>query len=546
MTSKSRSRDGSCSQDCPLNGFEAIYEQQRPSQLTWLGNSNLPSQQDQVQRLYSSISPWQTRLIRLHPGLLGTELVADLFVVDLILADGVVDHALQQRHTYEALSYCWGEPTFDSLITINGLKYPITMNLFFGLQRLRRSKRPRCLWIDALCINQHNANERSIQVQNMFDVYRKAEKVLVWLGECGDVTRFCLRYFASLRNGDVQNSNTFVRNCCVAHGRHMFQGLRKLFDKPWYRRLWIRQEVFAARDITVFCGETNLPWSWLTWSSRLASLLGENFEPTVPLRGRLETMFRGLAQASSSVLAMREYPELVGSFEVPGDDLFSFIQASVHCQCSDNRDRIYAILGMTVDHSRQRLDINERRHSLDVDYNRSTADVFQDAARYLMLSDNYCSLLCLKGTFGGMIDGEELPTWCPDWSLPQDLAGYRRNMYPGVAHQREHFYFEGGALHVKGIQVGTIVFLFTDTVVNEYGDRVFAEVLLMNGRFSRPHEVIGDVWTEDIVVSTISSLNPLILRRSDTEQLSYVGWLGEREPQIIKQLESPPRWFQIV
>jgi len=85
---------------------------------------------------------------------------------------------------YEALSYMWGEPsTFDDKIWVNDVLVTVRLNLLSALHAIRgHGKSERVLWIDALCINQKNPDERNYQVALMEHIYRKAKHVLVWLG----------------------------------------------------------------------------------------------------------------------------------------------------------------------------------------------------------------------------------------------------------------------------------------------------------------------------------------------------------------------------
>lgn len=92
---------------------------------------------------------------------------------------------------YDALSYAWGESVPQQSISICGpadseqsTQYiSITQNLSEALLHLRAESAPRKLWVDALCINQEDLEEKSLQVAHMGQVYRKADQVIVWLGE---------------------------------------------------------------------------------------------------------------------------------------------------------------------------------------------------------------------------------------------------------------------------------------------------------------------------------------------------------------------------
>ncbi|GIZ45998.1 hypothetical protein CKM354_000914100 [Cercospora kikuchii] len=88
---------------------------------------------------------------------------------------------------YDAVSYTWatenGDASLSHFMLLNGLRLNITKNLAEGLRRLRSRIESKQLWIDAVCINQCDLTERSSQVAIMFDIYRLARNLIVWLGE---------------------------------------------------------------------------------------------------------------------------------------------------------------------------------------------------------------------------------------------------------------------------------------------------------------------------------------------------------------------------
>lgn len=88
--------------------------------------------------------------------------------------------------TYEALSYTWGPMQKHGIILLNSVEWPVMKNLLAALKRLRHRSKPRKLWIDQLCIDQSNNDERGQQVKLMAKIYSLAEDVLVWLGDGPD------------------------------------------------------------------------------------------------------------------------------------------------------------------------------------------------------------------------------------------------------------------------------------------------------------------------------------------------------------------------
>jgi len=80
---------------------------------------------------------------------------------------------------YEALSYVWGDPEEKCMITWNNEQVPVTRNLYTALPFLRLRDGERVMWIDAVCINQNDEQERSQQVRIMGKIYKQASQVIV-------------------------------------------------------------------------------------------------------------------------------------------------------------------------------------------------------------------------------------------------------------------------------------------------------------------------------------------------------------------------------
>jgi hypothetical protein len=100
----------------------------------------------------------------------------------------LVEVLLDEAPAFEALSYCWGEPSPPDAILIRrdgdtGERdsLPITRNCGNALRRLRNATTPRMLWVDAICIDQTRTDDKNAQVPLMGEIYSAAERVLIWL-----------------------------------------------------------------------------------------------------------------------------------------------------------------------------------------------------------------------------------------------------------------------------------------------------------------------------------------------------------------------------
>lgn len=103
------------------------------------------------------------------------------------------------RLNFEAASYTWGRPDRVSALQIHeGLgQIGLTANLNQAIPHMRDQSRTKRLWIDQLCINQADDDERSAQVSLMSEIYKRATGVIVWLGLSDESSGIC-KYVASV------------------------------------------------------------------------------------------------------------------------------------------------------------------------------------------------------------------------------------------------------------------------------------------------------------------------------------------------------------
>jgi hypothetical protein len=210
------------------------------------------------------------------PGLAVSLPPANVFDEDL-------DNTLPWRYIwgdYVALSYLWGpkDPSTDVTVLINGEEFSIRSNLAAAMGQLvdcPRIKQGFKLWIDMICINQENMQERGTQVRKMNDIYASAWHVVVWLGvkaDGSDLAMSTLRYL-SRRHRQAPSSmhpdiicqpgwriSTSVRYTSFKRDVHVH--LFRLLTRDYWYRLWILQEIALGRnDMPILCGDSHIKWS---------------------------------------------------------------------------------------------------------------------------------------------------------------------------------------------------------------------------------------------------------------------------------------------
>lgn len=99
---------------------------------------------------------------------------------------------------YKALSYTWGNLSNTFYIKLNNQPFLVIANLAIALQYLQKETEIVEFWIDAICINQQDTDEKSMQVQQIKEIYKKAKKIIVWLEPESDDSRYAINAINSI------------------------------------------------------------------------------------------------------------------------------------------------------------------------------------------------------------------------------------------------------------------------------------------------------------------------------------------------------------
>lgn len=143
----------------------------------------------------------QIRLLHLDPGEEDTE-----------LSGALRDASLDDEPVYEAIPYVWGAWEDPGSIIIKQFEevVSITANLQAVLRSVRLPNRPRVLWVDALCVNQNDLEERGSQVSIMGEVYGQAHQVLVHLGDSLEGCELAIEAVRRLGDDTSLNASTYM------------------------------------------------------------------------------------------------------------------------------------------------------------------------------------------------------------------------------------------------------------------------------------------------------------------------------------------------
>ncbi|KAK0668877.1 HET-domain-containing protein [Cercophora samala] len=367
---------------------------------------------------------------------------------------------------YTALSYTWGPAVFDMPITVDGYEKLITKSLYGALQHLRQPGHSVVLWIDQICIDQKNNDEKAQQIPLMSIIYTRAVNTIVWLGE-GDANLADAFDFLNevpdliLHASAIRCPEDFTRLCLPVPEATTWAGVWDLITRPWFQRLWIYQEVILSQDITIACGgehkaRTRINWDVFTSAclvlqeSGVAQWLNLKFPGPDPF-----TQILRLFSDRQGYPATKEpWPEqwLISPA----------LRSARQSLCYDPRDKIYGLLGM----------IEIENNWIKISYHDSYkySNLYHDVVVGL-LKRNTAPLKSMLNS----IDHEPLegcPSWVPDWSKPRETAalGYESssaNVYNASGADKVYKFLKhptdyqivgpnSNALHIEGKVFDTI------------------------------------------------------------------------------------------
>ena len=313
------------------------------------------------------------RLLNLLPGILGE-----------LLEYSLEEYGLDNVPEYTAISYVWGDPLLKrQTVSCGGRRLDVTKTLYDALVKLRDVQRPRLLWADRICINQQDVTERSQQVRLMGEIFRGAAVVTISLGdddkgeekEILTFVRDMVHHFDGEGDSSTWEGRKFIlrdspsRNCA----RNPFEGLLRLFRKPWFSRTWVVQEYGLAKMAIAMFGDQTIQFHYI---GAAAVILLKSFrEHLVPLQVKQTVdMVNHLYSMFSPDIWLRNFTHLIDNAR-----LFN---------ATDPRDKIYAFL----EHPLARLSSGDA--IIEPDYRKSILEVYREATVTLIQRGESIDILC--------------------------------------------------------------------------------------------------------------------------------------------------------
>ncbi|KAH7024524.1 heterokaryon incompatibility protein-domain-containing protein [Microdochium trichocladiopsis] len=259
-------------------------------------------------------------------------------------------------------------------VTCNGKPMKVHQNLFQGLKQLRKKRQEEWFWIDALCINQSDEDEKVAQIPLMGRIYHQAQLVVVWLGDLNKQWAKGLQLLEDVAASKrplppdsvlmrlPMNGGKFLppieSPADMKEFFTMFATATHLICRPYFRRVWVVQELCLARKVVYLHGEYEVTpealqtaWKWILFSTSDKSITPWNMKV-------MKAVIRPLVGAQMELL-----PSSAASHEGFSRDskgtLINWLRVCMGRQATHDKDFVFAGLSLiredllTIDQSLQ-------------------------------------------------------------------------------------------------------------------------------------------------------------------------------------------------
>nr|OQO15376.1 hypothetical protein B0A51_17789 [Rachicladosporium sp. CCFEE 5018] len=401
-------------------------------------------------------------------------------------------YSLAEHIEFNALSYVWGTESAPHRINILNEDRSIAgsigiqWNLFNALPYIKvASAKP--IWIDAVCINQADNDEKARVVPMMGDYYGNAAEILIWLGvtnERSDLVmdllawlwdpsqrevlqhRLCIvnewlapSHLYAIHNAIIQDERVhdtakdMERLGLPALNHPMWTALTALYRRDWFFRVWTFQEIMLAKQARVLCGNRSLPWkTFQTLGNRLS-----------------ETQLLWISEGNGrhTFTPMRDLKHAYNG----GEWFWMYLRGAQDRHCRYNEDRVYGLLALAPHSIRVQITVSYRpenpNHWIDVFRSMTVVCLHELATEW---KERPLQIVLVAATNTNRVHRRNinLPSWCPDWStsaisnatpavFSADPAHLAREMW-SVDH------VDVNMIHVDGVEVDEVHEVIDDYV----------------------------------------------------------------------------------
>ncbi|KAF2174174.1 hypothetical protein M409DRAFT_16443 [Zasmidium cellare ATCC 36951] len=432
-----------------------------------------------------------------------------------------------ENDQYFALSYTWGDPKNRRTIEVDDRTLSITANLsralddFVTFFRSSEPGRPNVLiWIDQLCINQKDDEEKSVQVSVAGDIYRNAQQVLVWLPLDRDI-KFGFKDWTSWRHwhhqqitspqssssppGRIAMSYTAISqprqdypvasegDAVVKNQLSAWENIHSIITSPWWERAWGYVEFLLSENVAFLFGglwtsaesfhdlislyeqrrETHIKFCTLTLnmlkhqegqkapSSKFCGCFGrgDDAPPKDPNVAKDQREY--LRRHSQHLSDLTPYwSRIINHFSARSELHARDEMATTPLSTLMKQARNYKVTD-TRDRLYAFLNLANRRYDIKIDYSLPTRSILIDAARAVIQNEHRLDILAIacEDRSNGTNSGQ-IPSWVPTWSSKEDADSPYRQFLRQIQFPMARYSYGGGGPGTRASQSSSPVVFF--------------------------------------------------------------------------------------
>lgn len=315
---------------------------------------------------------------------------------------------LDAKVHYTTVSYVWGPKSRrkHALHTPVG-RLTITEPLYFTLKKLRKRHKSEVLWVDAICINQDDDNEKTEQVKMLAQIFQNSAQTLGFIQDNGE-SKEVIEMLMQVRAREVlcEDSVDWPRNLPTCPKGWNKRGLppsldpiwsktADFFRNDWFRRVWIIQEVVIARNMKLVCGKYIIDWEHLYSATQKIDQDPEMRMQSDEVRQSWQPFLR--------LGDLRHYEARSSRLSI-----LVLLETFRHCQSTKRRDRFFSLLGIAADGNLVDFELDYRSPF-------ETIAMRFGNALFRKYSGRKQGMLLLYRA-GLDEDKPDSPSWMPDWT----------------------------------------------------------------------------------------------------------------------------------
>ena len=346
-------------------------------------------------------------------------------VQDIVMCS-LITHFISNTPDFQALSYVWGKFETSEMINCNGKLLAVTSHLLQGLHSLyQQFGADQSFWIDAICINQKDTDEKAVQVPIMGKIYSTANSTIIWIGPSADDSDLAMssisemnKIFKPIHNLEVVNRHNATAYGLPAVEDPVWPALVRIMYREWFARMWVIQEAVLAKSLVVVCGEHLIAFEevvQLANNCRLTRLIDD-------------ILFHHMISPGDSDqgFAVLPYLDHFRQQVSRGEEVYlvALLNAACNKLVTEPVDKIYGVLALMS---------KDMQSKITIDYSEVARKEYWRlyiAVGKLLLQEYGPVILDMTLT---STRRSEMPSWCPDFGSKPITNSLVRTFAAGLA-----------------------------------------------------------------------------------------------------------------